>query len=77
MGVIGEAAWWGAISPDADADALRDLLARLRAWKVQHDDDRALQPGPFLKLAWDAVFGDEDQQVVEAIRQVEEALARA
>ncbi len=66
---------WGADPPDAEA--LRDRLARLRAWKVQHDQDRARQPGPFLQQAWDAVFGDEDAQVVEAIRQLEAALGGA
>jgi hypothetical protein len=53
------------------------LLERLRAWKAEHDEDRARQPGPFLKMAWDGVFGDEDEQVAEAIRQVEEALSTA
>lgn len=74
--------WWRANrhTPAADAatpdDAtVRDLLARLRAWKVQHDQDRAQQPGPFLKMAWDGVFGDEDERVAEAIRQIEDALA--
>jgi hypothetical protein len=56
---------------------MRDLLERLKAWKAQHDQDRARQPGPFLQMAWDAVFGDEDDQVAEAIRQLEEALASA
>ncbi len=78
-GVSGELEWWRAhrASPDADAAALRDLLERFRAWKVQHDQDRARQPGPFLQLAWDAVFGDEDERVAEAIRQIEAALAEA
>jgi hypothetical protein len=53
---------------------MRDLLERLKAWKAQHDQDRARQPPPFLLMAWDAVFGDEDDQVTEAIRQIEEAL---
>jgi hypothetical protein len=76
-GVSGELAWWRAHrdSPDADGAALREVLERLRAWKAQHDQDRARQPGPFMKMAWDAVFGDEDDQVAEAIRQLEEALA--
>lgn len=69
--------WWRANrhAPTADPAALRDLLARLRAWKARHDQDRAQQPGPFLTMAWDAVFGDEDSQVEEAIRQLEDALA--
>ena len=58
-----------------DARAMRELLDRLRAWKAKHDQDRASQPGGFLQMAWDAVFGDEDGQVAEAIRQLEQALA--
>ena len=53
---------------------MRDLLERLKAWKAEHDQDRAQQPGPFLKMAWDGVFGDEDGQVVEAIGELEAAL---
>lgn len=69
--------WWRANrhTPAADTATLRDLLARLTAWKAQHDQDRAQQPGPFLKMAWDGVFGDEDERVAEAIRQIEDALA--
>ena len=69
--------WWRANrhTPAAGADALRELLGRLTAWKVQHDQDRTQQPGPFLKMAWDGVFGDEDERVAEAIRQIEDALA--
>jgi hypothetical protein len=75
-GVSGELDWWRAhrTSPDKDDAEIRDLLERLKAWKAQHDQDRARQLG-FLQMAWDAVFGDEDQQVAEAIRQLEEALA--
>jgi hypothetical protein len=78
-GLSGELEWWRANrdSPDRDEAAARDLLARLKAWKAQHDQDRAQQPGPFLKLAWDAVFGDEDGRVAEAIGQIEDALARS
>jgi len=75
-GMPGELAWWRAHrnSPDTDAAAMRDLLERLKAWKAQHDQERARQPGGFLQMAWDGVFGDEDEQVAEAIRQLEEAL---
>lgn len=78
-GVAGELEWWRAHrnSPDRDGAAMRDLLERLRVWKAQHDQDRARQPGPFLQMAWDAVFGDEDEQVAEAVRQLEEALTSA
>lgn len=61
-------------APARDDADLRDLLARLKSWKAEHDQDRANQPGPFLKLAWDAVFGDEDGRVAEAIGQIEAAL---
>jgi hypothetical protein len=75
--VSGALEWWRAYrnSPDTDAAAIRDLLERLKAWQAQHDQDRARQPGPFLQTAWDAVFGDEDDQVAETVRQLEEALA--
>jgi hypothetical protein len=73
----GELAWWRGHrnSRHPDDDAMRELLGRLKAWKAEHDQDRASQPGPFLQMAWDAVFSDEDGQVEEAIRQLEEALA--
>jgi hypothetical protein len=76
-GTTGDLEWWQAhrSQPGADAEVLRDVLARLRAWKGEHDRERALQLGPFLRLAWDAVFGDEDEQVAEAIGQLEDALA--
>jgi len=74
-GLAGELEWWRANRNSADEPAMRGLLERLKAWKVQHDQDRANQPGGFLQMAWDAVFGDENGQVVEAIRQLEEALA--
>ena len=69
--------WWRANrgAPDLDAAALAALLARLRAWKVQHDQDRAGQPGGFLQMVWDGIFGDEDSRVAEAIGQIEDALA--
>ena len=68
---------WRRANPDADPADLRERLERLRAWKARHDEDRAQQPGPFLKLAWDAVFGDEDERVTQAIGELEAALARA
>lgn len=76
-GLAGELAWWRARrnAEDVDVAAMRDLLERLRAWKAQHDAERARQPGGFLLMAWDGVFGDEDERVAEAIRQLEEALA--
>jgi hypothetical protein len=69
--------WWRANRTAANVDpaALRGLLARLRAWKVEHDADRARQPPPFLQMAWDGVFGDEDSRVTEAIGELEQALA--
>lgn len=73
-GMSGDLAWWREHGRSADPVALRDVLARLKTWKAQHDVDRAAQPGPFLKLAWDAVFGDEDEQVSDAIQQIEERL---
>jgi hypothetical protein len=71
-------AWWRAHrnAPATDPAALREVLDRLRGWKAQHDQDRAGQPGGFLQMAWDAIFGDEDERVTEAIRQLEEALER-
>ncbi|MET0273150.1 MAG: hypothetical protein ABW360_09180 [Phenylobacterium sp.] len=74
----GDLDWWAAnrAAPETDEAELRDLLARLQAWKARHDLDRGRQPGPFLQLAWDAVFGDEDGRVVEAMREIEGALAR-
>lgn len=75
-GISGDLDWWRAHQGSAAADpaALRDRLARLKAWKVQHDQDRARHMG-FLRMAWDAVFGDEDGRVDEAIAQIEAALA--
>lgn len=72
----GELEWWRAHrnSLHTDDHAMRELLGRLKAWKAEHDLDRARQPGPFLQMAWDAVFSDEDDQVEEAIRQLEAAL---
>ena len=75
-GVAGDLAWWQAHRDAADTDpaALREVLARLEAWKAEHDKGRAGQFG-FLRMAWDAVFGDEDDKVAEAIAQLESALA--
>jgi hypothetical protein len=53
---------------------MRAVLARLHAWKAQHDADRAGQRNPFLLMAWDGVFGDEDGAVTEAIQEIEAAL---
>jgi hypothetical protein len=76
-GLSGDLAWWREIrhSLDADPAVLRELLDRLQAWKIRHDADRALQPGPFFKMAWDGIFADDDHEVVEAIAQLEQALA--
>ncbi|WP_337185857.1 hypothetical protein [Phenylobacterium sp.] len=75
-GIADDLAWWRAHGGAADLDAARldDLLARLKAWTAQHDADRARQPGPFLKMAWDGVFADEANEVAEAIVQIEAAL---
>ena len=77
IGLSGDLEWWRANrnSPDADAAAMLDLLERLKVWKAQHDRDRAGQPGAFLQMVWDGIFGDDDSRVVEAIRELEDALA--
>jgi hypothetical protein len=69
-------AWWRAQQDAADIDAatLRQVLGRLKAWKVQHDADRERQFVPFLKMVWDGVFGDDEHAVVEAIGEIEAAL---
>ncbi|MBU1378737.1 MAG: hypothetical protein KKE02_21155 [Alphaproteobacteria bacterium] len=76
-GLSGDLAWWRETrdSPDADPAALRELLERLQAWKTQHDADRAQQPGPFLKMVWDGIFADDDNDAGEAIAEIEKALA--
>ena len=78
QGLSGDLAWWREArdAPDADSAALSELLERLRAWKTQHDADRAQQPGPFFKMVWDGIFADDDSEVVEAIAELEQALAR-
>ena len=75
-GVSGDLAWWRAHRQDADAAAMRDMLQRLRVWKARHDQERAGQLG-FLRMAWDGVFGDEDEKVTAAIEEIEAALERA
>lgn len=74
--LAGDLAWWRAnrAAPDTDHTALREVLGRLQAWKAEHDKDRANQPGPFLQLAWDAVFGDEHARVATAIAEIETVL---
>ncbi len=76
-GVSGDLERWRTHRNSLDDAAMRELLERLKVWKAQHDQARARQPGPFLQMAWDAVFGDEDDQVAEAIPQIEEALIKA
>jgi hypothetical protein len=79
IGLAGDLEWWRANrgAGAVDAAALRDLLARLQAWKAEHDADRARQPGPFFKMVWDGIFGDDDGAVSEAIAEIEAALAGA
>jgi hypothetical protein len=78
-GVADDLAWWRSHRDAAQKDpaAMRDLLDRLKAWKAQHDADRAGHPPPFLRMAWDGVFGDEDARVTAAIAELEAALAEA
>ena len=77
MHVSEDLAWWGAHrgATDVDSAHLREVLERLKAWKVQHDADRARQFVPFLKMVWDGIFGDDDHAVVEAIGEIEAALS--
>ncbi len=76
-GVASDLAWWRAQrdARSADAASLNDVLERLRAWKAQHDRERAGQLG-FLRMAWDGVFGDDDERVTAAISEIEAALQR-
>ncbi|WP_296599130.1 hypothetical protein [Phenylobacterium sp.] len=76
MGLPGDLAWWRDHRGAADADpaALRDLLARLQAWKTRHDADRALQPNPFFKMVWDGVYADDEAEVAAAIAELEDVL---
>lgn len=76
-GVAESLAWWraNAATTGVSGTVLREHLDVLRAWKADHDRDRELQPGPFLKLAWDVVFGDEDDRVSDAIQEIEARLA--
>jgi hypothetical protein len=74
-GVADDLAWWRAHrEAGADPAELRARLERLQAWKAGHDRDRAHHPPPFLRMAWDAVFGDENEQVDAAIAEIEAAL---
>lgn len=75
-GVSADLAWWRAHRDlaERDAAAMAAALGRLQAWKARHDQDRARQLG-FLQMAWDAVFGDEDEQVAAAIAELEAGLA--
>ncbi|RAK64342.1 hypothetical protein [Phenylobacterium kunshanense] len=75
QGISADLAWWRAHRDGADPEAARRVLARLTAWKVQHDEDRARQAGPFFKMVWDGIFGDDDGAVTEAIAEIETALA--
>jgi hypothetical protein len=77
-GLIADLDWWRAHrhDPAPDAATMREVLARLQAWKARHDQDRAHHPPPFLRMAWDAVFGDEDGRVAEAMAEIEAALER-
>ena len=74
-GLSADLAWWRANRHAPDHAAAAALLDRLRVWKARHDAERAHQPPPFLLMAWDAIFGDEDERVAEAIAQIEAALA--
>jgi hypothetical protein len=76
LGLAGDLEAWRT-APTPDPLEMRALLVRLQAWKAQHDADRARQPGPFLLMAWDAVFGDDDLRVTAAIREIEAALGGA
>ncbi|TAL29965.1 MAG: hypothetical protein EPN98_19475 [Phenylobacterium sp.] len=76
-GLAGDLQWWREHRGSADPAAMREVLTRLQAWKAQHDQDRAGQPGPFLKMVWDGIFGDDDGAVCDAIAELEAALQRA
>jgi hypothetical protein len=70
-------AWWRAhraAPTPADAAAAREVLDRLRAWKAEHDRGRAGQPIDFLKMVWDAILGDDEAAVAEAIADLEAKL---
>jgi hypothetical protein len=79
VGLAGDLAWWRAHrgGAEADAAALRDLLARLEGGQSEDDADRARQPWPFFKMVWDGIFGDDDGAVSEAIAEIEAALVDA
>lgn len=67
--------WWRENGGGAEPAALNALLVELRAWRDEHDQDRARMPGPFFKMVWDGIFGDEHEAVETAIGEVEAALA--
>ena len=73
-------AWWRAHKatpePTLDCGAAREVLARLRAWKDEHDRGRAGQPIAFLKMVWDGILGDDDADVTQAIAEIEAALGQ-
>lgn len=73
-GLSGDLDDWAARRATAGPAEMRALLERLQAWKAQHDADRARHPPPFLRMAWDGVFGDEDDRVSAVIAELEAAL---
>ena len=75
LGLAGDLDWWRQHRSAAAPEDAKALLERLQAWKSQHDADRARQMGPFLLMAWDAVFGDDDSRVTAAIADIEAVLA--
>jgi hypothetical protein len=77
--LVGRLEQWRAQQDSARRDpaATRELLAQLQGWKSDHDAERARQSPPFMQMMWDAVFGEEDEQVAHAIAQIEAELARA
>lgn len=77
MGLSSDLAWWRERreAPLVDRAGAHEVLDRLRAWKVEHDDDRARQANPFFQMVWDGVFADDADAVAEAIGELEAALA--
>lgn len=68
-------AWWRAHREAPDPGEARAVLARLHAWKAEHDRGRAGQPIDFLKMVWDGILGDDAAAVADAIAEIETALA--